>query len=382
MAASLAMVAPGTPLRDGLERVLHADRGALVVIGDGPEVLSICTGGFLLDAEFSPQRLSELAKMDGAIIVSSDAARIARANVHLMPSANVPTGETGTRHRTAERVARSIDVPVVSVSAAMNLITVYRHDESHVLERVGRVMDRATQGLQSIQRFRERFDVAITALTALEVEDTVTVRDVVAVLQPAEQLVRIAAETAGRLVELGADGQLLQLQLKEVTEGVDDVRGLVLQDYLCSGPSVSGSSVLRVTTDQKAPHHNASDRSDQTAPDKKEQLDGALEAMARLSFEDLLESQRVAKAIGVLPPDGDLSASVEPRGYRILHKLPRFPPTLIDRLVAHLSTFQSIMHASVADLEQVEGVGEARAKSVKEGLARLAESSILERYNA
>jgi diadenylate cyclase len=129
-----------------------------------------------------------------------------------------------------------------------------------------------------------------------------------------------------------------------------------------------------VTTDQKAPHHNASDRSDQTAPDKKEQLDGALEAMARLSFEDLLESQRVAKAIGVLPPDGDLSASVEPRGYRILHKLPRFPPTLIDRLVAHLSTFQSIMHASVADLEQVEGVGEARAKSVKEGLARLAES--------
>src|SRR5580658_579945 len=259
MAASLAMVAPGTGLRDGLERVLHAERGALVVIGDGPEVLSICTGGFLLDAEFSPQRLSELAKMDGAIIVSSDASRIARANVHLMPSANVPTGETGTRHRTAERVARSIDVPVVSVSAAMNLITVYRHGESHVFQRVGRVMDRATQGLQSLQRFRERFDAALTALTSLEIEDTVTVRDVVAVLQPAEQLVRIAAETAGRLVELGADGQLLQLQLKEVTEGVDDVRGLVLQDYLCSGTSESGSSVSHVTTDQKAPRHNASD---------------------------------------------------------------------------------------------------------------------------
>ena len=235
MAAALAMVAPGTALRDGLERVLHAERGALVVIGDGPEVLSICTGGFLLDAEFSPQRLSELAKMDGAIIVSADASRIARANVHLMPSSNVPTSETGTRHRTAERVARSIDVPVVSVSAAMNLITVYRHAESHVLQRVGRVMDRATQGLQSLQRFRERFDVALVALTALEVEDTVTVRDVVAVLQPAEQLVRTAAETAGRLVELGDDGQLLRLQLAEVTEGVAEVRALVVQDYLCSG---------------------------------------------------------------------------------------------------------------------------------------------------
>ncbi len=384
MAVSLAMVAPGTPLRDGIERVLHADRGALVVIGDGPEVLSICTGGFLLDAEFSPQRLSELAKMDGAIIVSSDASRIARANVHLMPSANVPTGETGTRHRTAERVARSIDVPVVSVSAAMNLITVYRHDESHVLERVGRVMDRATQGLQSLQRFRERYDVALTALTALEVEDTVTVRDVVAVLQPAEQLVRIAAETAGRLVELGADGQLLRLQLEEVTEGVDEVRALVVQDYLCSGASTPDVTSNQKSSDHKTPIHKAHDKKapDHMSPDKKAQLDRALEAMASLSFEDLLESQQVARAIGVLPADGDLSASVEPRGYRILHKLPRFPPTLIDRLVADLSTFQRIMRASVADLEQVEGVGEARAKSVKEGLARLAETSILDRYNA
>ncbi len=335
LAASLAMVAPGTPLRDGLERVLHAERGALVVIGDGPEVLSICTGGFLLDAEFSPQRLSELAKMDGAIIVSSDASRIARANVHLMPSANVPTGETGTRHRTAERVARSIDVPVVSVSAAMNLITVYRHAESHVFQRVGRVMDRATQGLQSLQRFRERFDVALTALTALEVSDDVTVRDVVAVLQPAEQLVRIAAETAGRLVELGADGQLLRLQLEEVTEGVAEVRALVVRDYLCSR-----SAELDAASDHKA------------------HLDGALEAMSRLSFEELLEPHRVGIAVGLLPRDEELDASLEPRGYRILHKLPRLSPTLLDRLVGHFPSFQRIMRASVADLEEVDGVEE------------------------
>ena len=363
LAASLAMVAPGTPLRDGLERVLHAERGALVVIGDGPEVLSICTGGFLLDAEFSPQRLSELAKMDGAIIVSSDASRIARANVHLMPSANVPTGETGTRHRTAERVARSIDVPVVSVSAAMNLITVYRHAESHVFQRVGRVMDRATQGLQSLQRFRERFDVALTTLTALEVSDDVTVRDVVAVLQPAEQLVRISAETAGRLVELGADGQLLRLQLEEVTEGVADVRALVVRDYLCSGSESSDAA-----SNDKADH--------------KAHLQGALEAMSRLGFEELLEPHRVGLAIGLLPRDEELDASLEPRGYRILHKLPRLSPTLLDRLVDHFKSFHRIMRASVADLEEVDGVGGARARAVKEGLARLAESSILDRYNA
>jgi diadenylate cyclase len=359
MAAALAMVAPGTALRDGLERVLHADRGALVVIGDGPAVLSICTGGFLLDAEFSPQRLSELAKMDGAIIVSTDASRIARANVHLMPSSTVPTSETGTRHRTAERVARSIDVPVVSVSAAMNLITVYRHDESHVLHRVGRVMDRVTQGLQSLQRFRERFDDALVALTALELEDTVTVRDVVAVLQPAEQLVRTAGETAGRLVELGDDGQLLTLQLAEVTEGVGDVRALVVQDYLCSTSS-DGDSGRGEHLDQAA----------------------ALEAMARLSFEDLLDVQKLGTAIGLLPREEALDASVDSRGYRLLHRLPRLPPTLLDRLVDRFSSLQRIMRASIGDLEQVDGVGEARARSVKEGLARLAEASILDRYNS
>jgi diadenylate cyclase len=353
------MVAPGTALRDGLERVLHADRGALVVIGDGPEVLSICTGGFLLDAEFSPQRLSELAKMDGAIIVSADASRIARANVHLMPSSTVPTSETGTRHRTAERVARSIDVPVISVSAAMNLITVYRHDESHVLQRVGRVMDRVTQGLQSLQRFRERLDDALVALTALELEDTVTVRDVVAVLQPAEQLVRTAAETAGRLVELGDDGQLLRLQLAEVTEGVGDVRALVVQDYLCAD-APGGNSKRGGSSAQAA----------------------ALEALSALSFEDLLEVQQVATAIGLLPREEDLDASVETRGYRLLHKLPRLPPTLLDRLVDRFSSLQRIMRASVGDLEQVDGVGGARAKALKEGLARLAEASILDRYNS
>src|ERR1700682_3120783 len=194
MADALALVAPGQPLRDGIERVLQANRGLLLVVGDGPEVLSICTGGFLLDAEFSPQRLSELAKMDGAIILSSDADRIARANVHLMPNASIPTIETGTRHRTAERVARSVDVPVVSVSAAMGLVTVYRNDVRHVLQTERRLHERVSQALQTTQRLRHRFDVALTALSALELADTVTMRDVTAVLQPAELLCRIGDE--------------------------------------------------------------------------------------------------------------------------------------------------------------------------------------------
>ncbi|MGH9091847.1 MAG: DNA repair protein RadA, partial [Acidimicrobiales bacterium] len=229
---ALALVAPGTPLRDGLDRILQGKRGALVVMGDDPVVLSICTGGFLLDAEFSPQRLSELAKMDGAIILAQDASRIARANVHLVPRASIPTSETGTRHRTAERVARSIDVPVITVSEAMASVTVFRHARKHTLQPTGRLVARATQAVSTVQRFKTRFDFALATLSTLEVEDAVSVRDVVAVLQPGEMVVRIAEEIAGYLVELGEDGRLIRLQLDELGAGLDESLRLVVLDYV------------------------------------------------------------------------------------------------------------------------------------------------------
>lgn len=351
MADALALVAPGQPLRDGIERVLQANRGLLLVVGDGPEVLSICTGGFLLDAEFSPQRLSELAKMDGAIILSAGADRIARANVHLMPNASIPTIETGTRHRTAERVARSVDVPVVSVSAAMGLVTVYRHDVRHVLQDERLLHERVRQALQTTRRFRERYEAALSSLSALEIADTVTVRDVVAVLQPAELLCRISEEVRADLVELGEDGRMLRLQLEEVLEGIDPVRRLILRDYL-HGRGVDHGEPAR-----------------------------ALAALTVLSTDELLDVRRVAAVLGLSPGRSDPDAPLEPRGYRLLHRLPRFPDVLANRIVEHFGGLQRIMRTSVGDLEEVEGVGEARARSVKEGLARLAEASILGRYS-
>src|SRR5687768_11630179 len=231
MIEALAAVAPGQPLREGLDRILQASMGALVVVGDGPDVLAICSGGFLLDAEFSPQRLSELAKMDGAIVLASDASRIARANVHLVPNPNVPTSETGTRHRTAERVARSIDVPVISVSEDMSLVAVYRNDLKHPLEPIPRLLNRANQALQTLERYKNRLDTVSSSLSALEVEDLVTVRDVVTVLQRTEMVRRIAEEIDGYIVELGTDGRLILLQLEELMGGVDDDRRLVIKDY-------------------------------------------------------------------------------------------------------------------------------------------------------
>lgn len=356
MAEALGLVAPGRPLREGLERILLAERGALLVVGDDAKVLSICTGGFLIDAEFSPQRVGELAKMDGAIILSADAGRIARANVHLMPSPSVTTTETGTRHRTAERVARSIDVPVLSVSAAMSVITVYRRDEKHVLRAAARLHDQVSQALQALQRFRARFDLAVTALSALEIEDTVTLHDVAAVLAPSEIMLRVAREVEPVFIELGEDGRLLRLQLAELTDGLEPVRRLVVRDYVGA---------------EKA-------KSDGAAPRREAEV---LAALAALSTEELRDGAKVGAALGLPKHESDLDSSLEPRGYRMLNRLPRFPDALVDRIVEHFAGLQKIMRASVGDLEEVGGVGEARARSVKEGLSHLAEASILDRYS-
>ena len=349
MLEALAQIAPGQPLRAGVERILQASTGALIVVGDGPDVLDICSGGFLLDAEFTPQRLSELAKMDGAIILASDTSRIARANVHLVPNPNVSTSETGTRHRTAERVARSVDVPVISVSQDMGIISVYRHDQKRTLEATMRLLNRANQALQTHERYKSRLDTVSGGLTALEVEDLVTVRDVVTVLQRAEMVRRIAEEIEGYIVETGSDGRLVRLQLEELMGGVEDDRRLVLSDYVAPTPSWS--------------------------------LDDAMVHLSCLTYDELLEPGTVARLLHLPVGALELDSHLQPRGLRLLGKVPRMPDELTQRLVDQFGDLQKIMRASIGDLAEVDGVSGRRAQSIKDGLARLAETSILDRYS-
>jgi diadenylate cyclase len=346
---ALAAVAPGTALREGLDRILQASMGALIVVGDGPEVLNICSGGFLLDAAYSPQRVSELAKMDGAIILAADASRIARANVHLVPNPNVPTSETGTRHRTAERVARSIPVPVVAVSEDMQVINVYVGEDKYPLEAIPRLLNKANQALSTLERYKARLDTVQAGLSALEVEDLVTLRDVVMVLQRTEMVRRIAEELSLTIIELGEDGRLVRLQLEELMGGVADDRRLVIRDYF----------------------HE----------DVEWHLPEALEALAELETDDLLVLKSVAQSLHLGSAGLDLETGLQPRGYRLLARIPRLPEAIIDRIVERFGNLQKIMRATIDDLDDVEGVGEARARAIKEGLSRLAETSILDRYS-
>lgn len=346
--ATLAAVAPGTALRDGLERILRGHTGGLIVLGYDAIVQELCSGGFELDVEFSATRLRELAKMDGAIVLDSDHARIVRAAVHLVPDPTIPTEESGTRHRTAERVAKQCDFPVISVSQSMRMIALYLDGIRYVLEDSAAILSKANQALATLERYKLRLDEVSGTLSALEIEDLVTVRDVTAVVQRLEMVRRIADEIEGYVVELGTDGRLLSLQLDELVSGVEVDRELIVRDY-------------------------------QPADAKDTTVEEVLAALDLLSATELLDLNTVAEVMGFAGSDA-LDVPVSPKGYRLLAKVPRLPSLVVERLVEHFGGLQKLLAASIDDLQAVGGVGESRARSVREGLSRLAESSILERY--
>lgn len=178
---TLAAVAPGTELRDGLERILRGRTGALIVLGIDETVEEISTGGFVLDVPFSATRLRELCKMDGAVVVDRNLSRIVRAAVQLLPDPTIETSESGTRHRTAERVAKQTGFPVISVSQSMRIVALYVGHTRYVLEDTDTILSRANQALATLERYRARLDEVAGTLSALEIEDLVTVRDVCSV---------------------------------------------------------------------------------------------------------------------------------------------------------------------------------------------------------
>jgi diadenylate cyclase len=344
----LAMVAPGTPLRDGLERILRGRTGALLVLGLDRSVDGITRGGFELDIEFTANRLRELAKMDGAIVLDDDATRILRAAVHLHPDPTLPTDETGTRHSAADRVSRQTHHPTISVSESMSTVTIYVEGRRHVLEDSSSILARANQAIATLERYRMRLDEVSANLSALEIDDLVTVRDVAVVAQRGEMVLRIALEIQGYVIELGTDGRLLSLQLAELLAGVGEERSLVLRDYATG----RGRRVERAATALDA-------------------LDGA----------HLLDLVAVARALGFEGGEEGLDQQVSTRGYRQLARIPRLPDAIIDRLVTKFGSLPKILAASTESLQAVDGVGEQRARSVREGLSRLSDGSLLERYS-
>jgi diadenylate cyclase len=346
----LRTVAPGTQLREGLENVLRAKNGGLIIIGDTPEVMQIAEGGFVINADFTPASLYELAKMDGAIILSKDTKKILAANTQLVPSQNIPSSETGIRHRTAERVARQTGNLAIAISQRRGVITIYKGTLKYVLKDLGVILTKANQAIQTLEKYRSVLDKVLVVLSILEFEEAATLYDVTKVIQRVEMVLRVVKEIERYISELGVEGRLITMQLEELLANVEEEGLLVIQDYATT-----------IGDGEKTPA-------------------SILEVIGSWPAEDFLDLSLIARALGFPGSASILDQHVQPRGYRILEKIPRLPVPVIDNLVNTFGSLNKILYASIEELDEVEGIGEVRARSIKYGLNRYREQLLQERH--
>jgi diadenylate cyclase len=345
---ALEMVAPGTALREGIDNIVHARTGGLIVVGDNEELALLFSGGIKLDIDYTPALLYQVAKMDGAIIVNANATKINWANVQLMPDPTILSMETGTRHRTAERVSKQTSALVVAISQRREVVSLYVDGAKYILEDIPVVLAKANQALATLDKYRSRLDQVSTRLTALEFEGGATLHDVLTVIQRAELVTRMAVEIERYIVELGTEGRLIEMQLDETMVGVAGDRAALVHDYLV-------------------------DPSD-------DQFALVLDQLARLPHQDLLDFGRLAELLGYDRKANTLDFPVSPRGYRILGRIPRLPKLVVQEIVREFGRLDEMLAATDGELETVEGVGEIRAKDIREGLRRLQEINLVDRY--
>jgi len=343
----MEMVAPGTALREGIDNCVLARTGALIAIGDEEGMAPLLSGGIRLDIEYSPAILFQLAKMDGAIAISQNATKIMWANVQLTPDPTIMTRETGTRHRTAERVSKQTDALVISISERREVVTLFADGAKYVLQEIPAVLARANQALATLDKYRVRFDQVSMRLTALEFEGGVTLHDALTVLQRSEMVTRMAVEIERYIVELGAEGRLIEMQLEEMLTGVAADRSALVRDYIA---------------------------------ESEDSFTAVMETLPRLPNQDLLDFGRLGELLGYDRKLNTLDFPVTPRGYRILGRIPRLPETIVQNVVREFGTFDVMLAATSGELEGVEGVGEVRAKEIREGLRRLQEINLVDRY--
>jgi diadenylate cyclase len=345
---ALEMVAPGTAVREGIDNIVHARTGGLIVIGDPDELAFLFSGGIRLDIDYTPALVYQLAKMDGAIALNANATKIAWCNVQLMPDPTILTSETGTRHRTAERISKQTDALVITISQRRDVVSLYVDGAKYILEEIPAVLAKANQALATLDKYRSRLDQVSTRLTALEFEGGVTLHDVLTVLQRAELVTRMAVEIERYIVELGTEGRLIEMQLEETMVGVAGDKAALLHDYLAD--PVDDAFAM------------------------------ALDGIARLPHQDLLDFGRLAELLGYDRKVNTLDYPVSPRGYRILGRIPRLPKLVVQNIVREFRGLDEILAATDPELESVEGVGEIRAKDIREGLRRLQEINLVDRY--
>ncbi|MDZ5474291.1 DNA integrity scanning diadenylate cyclase DisA [Bacillus sp. 31A1R] len=345
MSEVLQFIAPGAPIREGIDNVLRANTGGLIVLGYNEKVKSIVDGGFQINCPFTPSYLYELAKMDGAIILNEKGNKILIANAQLAPDPSVPSTETGMRHRTAERVARQTRALVIAISQRRNVITLYQGNFRYALREIAVILTKANQAIQTLEKYKVVLEQSISNLGIIEFEEMVTYSDVLQVMHRVEMVLRIKNELLTYLSELGTEGRLIRLQMNELLSDIEMEAVLIIKDYAFSRDH------------------------------KPEEF---LKRFQEMSTGDMIEDTVLLKMLGY---QGYIHVDeyICPRGYRMLNKIPRLPPIIIENLVHKYKELRNIVSASVEDLDEVEGIGEVRARKIKDGLKLIKEQLFADR---
>ena len=342
------MVSPGTPLREGIDNIIHARTGGLIVVAEADEVSYLFSGGLRLDVDYTPGLLYQVAKMDGAIVLPPSAEKILWANVQLMPDPTILSMETGTRHRTAERVSKQTKALVIAISQRRDVVSLYVEGMKYILADIPTVLSKANQGLATLEKYRARLDQIAGRLTALEFVGGVVLHDVLLMLQRAELVTRMATEVERYIIELGSEGRLIEMQLEDLVVGVMAERAALARDY--------------------------------TVNDSEPAIEQVLSELAELDHTELLDFGRLAELIGYDRKTNTLDFNVTPRGYRALLGVPRLPRLVAQKVVNHFGDLESLVAASEGELEGSVGVGDTRAQASRGGSRRRQVVDIVDRY--
>ncbi|MGL5245630.1 MAG: DNA integrity scanning diadenylate cyclase DisA, partial [Sarcina sp.] len=260
----------------------------------------------------------------------------------LMPDQCISTYETGTRHRTAQRVAKQTGNVAIAISQRRNIITIYKSDIKYVLRDSSVVLSKANQAIQTLEKYVAVLERVINNLNILEFQDLATLFDVVTAIQRTEMVMRIVQEIEGYIIELGNEGRLISMQLNELVRSIEQDGILLIRDY-CTD-IVNYRDVYQ--------------------------------SIQNLSSEDLLDLDQISRELGYIGKSL-IDTLVSPKGYRIVSKVPRIPSVVIENLVKHFKNLKYVLEAGTDELDQVEGIGEARARAIKNGLRRTREQVLV-----
>lgn len=334
MSEILQFMAPGTPIREGIDNVLRANTGGLIILGSKEKITHIVDGGFQINASFSPSYLYELAKMDGAIVLNEEGSKILIANAQLAPDPSIPSTETGMRHRTAERVAKQTGALVIAISQRRNVITLYKSHSRYALRDIAVILTKANVALQTLEKYKVVLEQNIANLSVLEFEELVTYCDIINVFHNVEMVLRIKTELLAYLNELGIEGRLIRLQMNEILMDIEREVELIIRDYSHS-KEINPNEIFT--------------------------------KLQEISTAKILDDTVILKLLGY---NGYIHTDEYkcPRGYRMLSKVPRLPPIIIENLITRFKDLPAIVSASVEELDDVEGIGEVRARKIKDGL--------------